>query len=513
MQQALSVDRQVAIIGSGVMGRGIAMVAAAAGHPVCLYDVNGPASTQALAAIRQHWQHQVGQGKLSAAQLDRLCGRLSRAEHLSQLARAGLVIEAIAEDLAAKQALFGQLEQLVASDCLLASNTSSLSITAIAAGMAAPQRLVGMHFFNPAPAMRLVEMVRGLATDADLLAQVSATARAWGKETVQVRSSPGFIVNRIARPFYLESLRCLQQGLADCATLDSLLQHAGGFRMGPFALMDLIGLDVNLAVHRSIWQAMCYDPRYTPLWIQQEMVAAGWLGRKSGRGYYQYPQAAPAALEPLPAQQPDWRQVSVNLAQPVAAVLAQRLQQAGVQLAGSHDAAADWLLRVGGAQVHLSDGRPAAQREQALQQPCLLLDQACDYQQVSLLAAQSSPQLSAADRQALEAVLNAAGIRLCHLPDGAGLPVLCTVAMLVNEAAEVLQQGLASAADIDRAMCLGLNYPQGPLAWGQRLGYGWLVRVLRHLADYHGDGHYRVSGWLQQRAADASPACIDAKEL
>ncbi|BBF87149.1 3-hydroxybutyryl-CoA dehydrogenase [Aquitalea magnusonii] len=489
------------------MGRGIAMVAAAAGHQVCLYDANGHASAQAVATIQQQWQRQADKGKLSAEEVAHLCARLSRAEQLQQLADAGLVIEAIVEDLAAKQALFCQLEQIVAVDCLLASNTSSLSISAIAAAMAAPQRLVGMHFFNPAPAMRLVEIVHGLATDADLLAQVRATARAWGKETVLVRSSPGFIVNRIARPFYLESLRCLQDGLADCATLDRLLQHSGGFRMGPFALMDLIGLDVNLAVHRSIWQAMCYDPRYTPLWIQQEMVAAGWLGRKSGRGYYRYPQDQTAEPDRLHVGQPDCRQIICNPAQPVAVVLAQRLQQAGVQLAPQH-AAADWLFRIGSAHVCLSDGRPAAQREQAEQQPCLLLDQAFDFQHVSLLAAQSSPGLSPAQRQALEQLLNAAGIRLCHLPDAAGLPVLRTVAMLVNEAADVLQQGLASAEDIDHAMCLGLNYPQGPLAWGRRLGYGWLAQVLRHLADYHGDGHYRVAGWLQQQAFSSlsSPA-------
>ncbi|NWK78109.1 3-hydroxyacyl-CoA dehydrogenase [Aquitalea sp. LB_tupeE] len=508
MQQTLSVSRQVVIIGAGVMGRGIAMVAAAAGHPVCVYDANGRASVQAVETIHQHWQRQADKGKLSVADVARLGERLSRAEQLEQLAEAGLVIEAIVEDLAAKQALFCQLEQIVAADCLLATNTSSLSITAIAAAMAAPQRLVGMHFFNPAPAMRLVEIVRGLATEADVLEQVSATARAWGKETVLVRSSPGFIVNRIARPFYLESLRCLQQGLADCATLDRLLQQAGGFRMGPFALMDLIGLDVNLAVHRAIWQAMCFDPRYTPLWIQQEMVAAGWLGRKSGRGYYVYPQVEPAVVEPLPEPCPDWEQVAFNLVQPVAAVLAQRLQQAGVPVVGGHDTASDWLFRLGTAHVYLSDGRPAARREQVDRHPCLLLDQAVDFQHVSLLAAQSSPRLSAPDRQALEAVLGEAGIRLCHLPDAAGLPVLRTVAMLVNEAADVLQQGLASTEDIDRAMCLGLNYPQGPLAWGRRLGYGWLAQVLRHLADYHGDGHYRIAGWLQQQAFSSlsSPA-------
>ncbi|WP_159874742.1 3-hydroxyacyl-CoA dehydrogenase [Aquitalea denitrificans] len=507
MQHALSLSRPVAIIGSGVMGRGIAMVAAAAGHRVCLYDANGSASAQAVATIQQQWQRQADTGKLSAEEVARLCARLSRAEQLQQLAEAGLVIEAIVEDLAAKQALFCQLEQIVAADCLLASNTSSLSVTAIAAAMAAPQRLVGMHFFNPAPAMRLVEIVHGLATDAAPLEQVRATARAWGKETVLVRSSPGFIVNRIARPFYLESLRCLQDGLADCATLDRLLQHSGGFRMGPFALMDLIGLDVNLAVHRSIWQAMCYDPRYTPLWIQQEMVAAGWLGRKSGRGYYTYPLDQTAEPDRLPVVQPDCSQITFNPAQPVAVVLAQRLQQAGVQLATQH-AAADWLFRTASAHVYLSDGRPAARREQAEQQPCLLLDQAFDFQHVSLLAAQSSPGLSPAQRQALEQLLNAAGIRLCHLPDAAGLPLLRTVAMLVNEAAEVLQQGLASAEDIDSAMCLGLNYPQGPLAWGRRLGYGWLAQVLRHLADYHGDGHYRVAGWLQQQAFSSlsSPA-------
>lgn len=511
MQAALSTARQVAIIGSGVMGRGIAMVAAAAGHPVCLYDANGSASAQALEAVQQQWQRQADRGKLSAEEVALLCGRLCRAERLEQLEQAGLVIEAIVEDLAAKQALFRRLEQIVASDCLLASNTSSLSITAIAAGMAAPQRLVGMHFFNPAPAMRLVEVVHGLASETTLVHRIAATARAWGKHTVLVRSSPGFIVNRIARPFYLESLRLLQEGQADCATLDCLLQQGGGFRMGPFALMDLIGLDVNLAVHRSIWQAMCYDPRYTPLWIQQEMVAAGWLGRKSGRGYYAYPLPEPSVPEALPTGQPDWNQIAFNLAQPVAAMLAQRLQQGGAAVVGSQHAGQDWLFRTGTARVYLSDGRPAAMRED-MQQPCLLLDLAFDYRQASVLAAQASPALSAQDLQMLEAVLKVAGIQLCHLPDGAGLPVLRTVAMLVNEASEVLQQGLASAEDIDSAMCLGLNYPQGPLAWGARLGYPWLRQVLRHLADYHGDGHYRVSTWLQQWPASSHPH-PHAKEL
>ena len=208
------------------------------------------------------------------------------------------MVEAIVEDLAIKRTLLRELEVVVSPDAILATNTSSLSITALAAGMKHPGRVVGMHFFNPAPLMPLVEVVSGLATDADIANTAYATARAWGKSPVHARSTPGFIVNRCARPFYAEALRALAECAADPATLDAIMREAGGFRMGPFELMDLIGLDVNIAVTRGVWEAFFHDPRFTPSVTQQEMVAAGYLGRKAGRGFYDY---GANAVKPAPS--------------------------------------------------------------------------------------------------------------------------------------------------------------------------------------------------------------------
>ena len=215
------------------------------------------------------------------------------ATELDELAHVECVIEAVAEDLAVKQALFADLELFVAPGCVLATNTSSLSPTAIAAGLSHPGRLVGLHFFNPAPVMRLVEVVSGLATDPAVAAAVTRLAEDWGKQVVQAAATPGFIVNRVARPFYAEALRLAEEQAASPATIDAVLTQAGGFRMGPFALMDLVGQDVNEAVTRSVWTAFCYDPRFAPSRLQRAMVEAGWLGRKTGRGWYHYGDDAP----------------------------------------------------------------------------------------------------------------------------------------------------------------------------------------------------------------------------
>ena len=269
----------VAVVGAGTMGAGIAQVAAVAGHPVILYDAMEGAAGRAEAAIRDRVARLVAKGRLGQVDL-----QLTVAADLGELAPARCVIEAVAEDLAVKQALFADLEKVVAPDCVLATNTSSLSPAAIAAGLSHPGRLVGLHFFNPAPVMRLVEVVSGLATDPAVAAAVTRLAEDWGKQVVQASATPGFIVNRVARPFYAEALRLAEEQAASPATIDAVLTSAGGFRMGPFALMDLVGQDVNEAVTRSVWTAFGYDPRFAPSLLQRSMVEAGWLGRKTGRG-------------------------------------------------------------------------------------------------------------------------------------------------------------------------------------------------------------------------------------
>ena len=276
----------VAVIGAGTMGAGIAQIAALAGHRVQLHDARFGAADAAKAGLAATFDKLVARGKLARDPADAALARIVTVGTLADACVAGLVIEAIVEDLAAKRALFAQLEPLVDAGAILATNTSSLSITALAQGMRRPGRVVGMHFFNPVPLMPLVEVVSGLATDPAVAATVAATAGAWGKTPVHAASTPGFIVNRCARPFYAEALRLLAERAADPATLDAVLREAGGFRMGPFELMDLIGHDVNFAVTRSVWEA--YLPR-------SALHAVGAAGR-AGRGRLPRPQERPRLL-------------------------------------------------------------------------------------------------------------------------------------------------------------------------------------------------------------------------
>ncbi len=279
---------KIAVIGAGTMGSGIAQVAAQAGHDVVLYDTRREVVDKALAMLRKTLDKLVEKGKLAKEQADGIHGRIAPASDLKELAGSGLVIEAIIEDLGIKKMLFADLEGILSADAVLATNTSSLSVTAIAAACGMPERVIGLHFFNPAPLLPLVEVVPGLATEPALGARMCELMKAWGKVPVVCKDTPGFIVNRVARPFYGESLRILEEGLADTHTIDRALKEVGGFRMGPFELMDLIGNDINYMVTKTVWESFFYDPRYRPSFTQQRMVQAKWLGRKTGRGYYRY---------------------------------------------------------------------------------------------------------------------------------------------------------------------------------------------------------------------------------
>lgn len=495
---ALAHDIKVAVIGAGAMGSGIAHVAARAGHPVYLFDLNPEAVERGRAGIAKDLDFLVGKGKLAKEEAATILERVRPSSKLEDLADAGLLVEAIVEKLEVKQQLFLQLEALVGPEAILATNTSSLSITAIGSVLARPGQLAGLHFFNPAPRMALVEIVSGLATDPAVAKTLHATAKDWGKVPVYASSTPGFIVNRVARPYYAEALRVLAERAAAPATLDALLREACGFPMGPFELMDLIGHDVNYAVTCSVFDAYYGDKRFTPSLIQQELVLAGRLGRKSGQGFYDYREGAakPAAAVEAAAAPPAAVTLCGELG--VAAPLVERMEAAGIyvtRIEGSGE------LRFGSVRLALSDGRTATRRAAEEGTPELVLFDLCgDYAATPRIALAKADQCSEEGFSQAVGALQAAGLAVSRLDDVAGLIGLRSVCMLANEGADAVVQGIASPADVDTAMRYGTNYPRGPLAWADLLGVACVARVLANLQAHYGEERYRVSPLIQRRA-------------
>jgi 3-hydroxybutyryl-CoA dehydrogenase len=282
----------IGIIGSGTMGAGIAQVAAQAGNNVVVIDTNEAVLNKAKHSLENTLSKLTEKGKLSAEKAADIFSLISWELSINKLNESDLVIEAIVERLDIKQTLFTELENIVSEQCILASNTSSLSVTSIASACKLPQRVIGIHFFNPAPIMELVEIVPALQTSQDIADKATIIIDSWYKKTVRTKDTPGFIVNRIARPFYSEAIRLYEEGVASIETIDHAMKVYGGFRMGPFELMDLIGHDVNYAVTETVWSSFYFDPRYTPSFTQKRLVEAKWFGRKSGRGFYDYAENA-----------------------------------------------------------------------------------------------------------------------------------------------------------------------------------------------------------------------------
>lgn len=506
MQQALATSTVVGVIGAGAMGSGIAQVAALAGHPVVLFDANPDVPVKAISHIMAALQKLAEKGKLTCTQAATASARLQPAHNLSQLREAGLVIEAIVENLAVKQSVFAELESILAPDAILATNTSSISVTALGAGLQRPERLVGMHFFNPAPVMQLVEVISGLATAAAVADCVYATASAWGKVPVRAMSTPGFIVNRVARPFYAESLRVLQEGGASLATLDALLRESGGFRMGAFELMDLIGHDVNFAVTSSVFAAYFQDPRFLPSLVQQELVLAGRLGRKTGHGFYDYRTDAsnPTAVSVCSQSTVQHVHFQGHWHDGVLAPLVTLAKQAGLDVSvdpredNSHYGT---ICVDDSVTLALSDGRSASERsaEEGLSE-LVLFDLALNYQTASRIGVAKALQTSDAALEKAVAFWQAVGKSVSVLNDIAGLLVLRTVCMLANEGSDAVNQGVASVTDVDIAMCKGVNYPQGPMRWADQLGLDFVLYVLGNLQESYGEDRYRASPLLRRLA-------------
>ena len=507
MGTALPTSKPVAVIGAGTMGAGIAQIAASHGHPVQLHDMRFGAADEAKRQMTRTFAGLVAKGRMQQSDADAALARITTVVTLPDTCVAGLVIEAVVEELEAKRELFASLENVIAEDCILASNTSSLSITALAAGLRHPERVVGMHFFNPAPVMPLVEVVHGLATSPQVADDVHATAKAWGKMPVHARSTPGFIVNRCARPYYGEALRLLNERAASAATLDAILRECGGFRMGPFELMDLIGHDVNFAVTRSVWEAYFNDPRYTPSVLQQELVAAGYLGRKTGRGFFRYGDGAPAiSADTLPTERAPKRvTVSGDIAH--LAALIDRLASSGIAIERD-SRETRWgstALRIDddaeGAVLALTDGRTATDLAMETRTPnVVLFDHALDFATCMRFAVARADGCSDAAFASAVGTLQATGAAVSGIEDVPGMAVLRTLAMLINEACDAALQGVADAPAIDLAMKKGVNYPRGPFEWARALGPARVREALTHLGHYYGEDRYRVSPLITRRA-------------
>jgi 3-hydroxybutyryl-CoA dehydrogenase len=503
----------IGVAGAGTMGAGIAQLACLAGARTLVHDPDPGALERGLARIRAQLRRGADRGRWSPEDAARADSLLEAAPALHDLADAGLVIEAAPERLEVKRDLFERLSAVVAADCVLATNTSSLLVTALAGAARDPERVVGMHFFNPPPVMRLLEVVAGIESSDRALGVARAAGEAMGKHVIDAADGPGFVVNRCNRPFGLEALGLLQERVARIEEIDLACRLGGGFRMGPFELMDLVGVDVGLDVSRSFYEQSFGEPRWRPSPITVKTVAAGRWGRKSGRGYYEYPESGPyrpADPEPLPVGGGDG--VVVIAGESVlASELAQAALRAGWRVATPLEAEAlesPWLiLDLGGGE------EPEAPLQGAPQAICVAagslaaldpggsaigfhaLPPLADTNLVELTRGPESAESAAAAAEHFFATL---GKHTLWVGDAPGLVLGRIVCQVVNEAAFALEEGLGSAEDIDAGMVHGLNYPRGILTWGDEIGLDHVLSVLDGLAGERSEERYRAAPLLRR---------------
>ena len=498
--QSIPPDAVVGIVGAGTMGAGIAEVAASSGYQVKIFDSVPHAVPRALERISGSLAKAVSRGKTTRLAADETERRIAPVTSLFGLGDASLVIEAIVEAVDAKQQLFKDLEEVLSPDCIIATNTSSFSITRLASGLNQPNRFIGMHFFNPAAIMELIEIVPGLVTDDTTVSTIFATAKAWNKTPVRSKSTPGFIVNRVARPFYSEALRLLDERGSDPVTIDCVMREAGRFPMGPFELMDLIGNDVNFAVTQSVFHGFYGDSRFTPSLHQEALVEAGFHGRKTGRGFYRYIEGMEKTSPRLEPSLPPPKEIRLSHGDSLTEGFLSRLGKAYPRAQREKNSnSPDLLATIDDAVLRLTDGRTATQVAFEEHQPNTILDDlAYDYSTATTLSIARAHQCRDTAYRPVVGLLQAAGYNVALFGDLPGLAVMRTVAMLINEAADAYSAQVATYSDIDLAMQKGTRYPTGPFRWSRAIGLGRLSAVLRNLSSYYGEERYRSCPLIQQ---------------
>ena len=490
-----AIDLPVGVVGAGAMGRGIAQVLAQCGCRVLLHDVDPAAIDAAIASIGQALGKQVDKGRLGASRRDETLARIVPAQTLAAFAPCRLVVEAIVERIDVKRALVEQLEAVVADDAVLATNTSSLSVTSIAAHCAHPARVAGWHFFNPVPLMKVAEVIDGLATDPAVGDALMALTKRLGHAPVRAKDTPGFIVNHAGRGYGTEALRIVGEGICDFVDVDRVMREAAGFRLGPFELMDLTALDVSHPVMESIYRQYYDEPRYRPSVITAQRLAGGRLGRKTGGGFYPYGDDVVPAVEPR-----------APIALPASVWISRAHVEAQSELT--------WLLEKMGATVEPgpvpSDDALIVVTPLGCDATTCAIDEGLDPERTVAIdtlvplalrrTLMTTPVTSPLVREEAHGLFASDGVAVTVIGDSPGFIAQRVLATIVNIACDIAQQKIASPADIDLAVRLGLNYPNGPLAMGDALGPMKLLTILRGMQDFYGDPRYRPSPWLTRRA-------------
>ena len=491
-------DVVVGVVGTGAMGRGIAQVTAVGGMTVLLYDAADGAAEEARKFISAMLSRAVEKGRMEAADAEAATARLQVVTALSEFAAADAVVEAIVEKLDIKQALFRELESILGADAVLASNTSSIRIAAIAAGCEGKARIAGMHFFNPVPLMRLVEVIRAPDTSDDAVAALMTLGKRMGRVPVEVNDGPGFLVNLGGRAFYIEALRLVHERIATPGTIDAVMRDNWGYRMGPFELMDLTGMDVNFPASQVIYAGYFHDRRFASAPLHESLLASGRLGRKTGQGHYRYDEAGKKddggddgnlAVEAAPAD----KVVLLEGDPELSGVLEALLREAGAEILAEDDGASPLAVAVLG-----EDCTAVAVRSGADVRRLVAVDMMGDIsRRITLMTA---PGADLAVRDTLAARLAQSGAAISAIHDSPGFVGQRISAAVANLGAEMAQIGTASPDDIDTAMTLGLNYPRGPLALAEHMRPRNVLAILGGLQAATGEERYRPSQWLRRRA-------------